>query len=293
MKFYKIDQYFEMTFQTQRFDTGAATDADSTPTYRTYEENNDTVLQTGNTSKRDDANTTGYYYARDQMTTAAGYEVGKTYEVRVAATVNSVAGAAVVGRFTILPALVWDSMYGGTDNLQVDSIQVSGTSQTARDLGNALPAAVPGANGGLPTTDGTKLNQTADLTAGQTIAATVAGSVGSVAGDVGGKVLGGGGGTITGVGARAIGDTGAALATQASVNALPTAAAIVAAIDAAVVEGTITHLQAWRIMLSALAGKSSGHSTNAPVYRDTTDSKDRITATTTADGRTAVTLDGT
>jgi len=34
---------------------------------------------------------------------------------------------------------------------------------------NALPDAVPGANGGVPTTNGTKVNQTVDLTAGQTI----------------------------------------------------------------------------------------------------------------------------
>lgn len=110
MKFYKIDQYFEFTFNTQRFDTGAATDADSLPTYRVYEENNDTVLSTGDAAKRDDANTTGYYYVRAQCTAAAGYEVGKTYEVRVAATVNSVAGAGVVGRFSIMPVNVWDAL---------------------------------------------------------------------------------------------------------------------------------------------------------------------------------------
>ncbi len=34
---------------------------------------------------------------------------------------------------------------------------------------NSLPDAVPGANGGLPTTNGTKVNQTVDLTAGQTV----------------------------------------------------------------------------------------------------------------------------
>lgn len=38
----------------------------------------------------------------------------------------------------------------------------------------SLPNAIPGASGGLPTTNGTKVNQTVDLTAGQTIAATIA-----------------------------------------------------------------------------------------------------------------------
>jgi hypothetical protein len=38
--------------------------------------------------------------------------------------------------------------------------------------GGAIPAAVAGANGGLPTQNGTKLNQTVDLTGGQSIAAS-------------------------------------------------------------------------------------------------------------------------
>jgi len=38
---------------------------------------------------------------------------------------------------------------------------------------NSIPDAVPGANGGLPTTNGTKVNQTVDLTAGQEIAANL------------------------------------------------------------------------------------------------------------------------
>ena len=134
MKSYKIDQYFEFTFNTQRFDTGAATDADATPTWRVYEENNDTVIANDDCAKRDDANTTGYYYARGQCTAAAGYEAGKTYEVRVAATVNSVAGSAVVGRFTILPNTVWDSLHGGTDTLPADVTQIGGDAQSATDI---------------------------------------------------------------------------------------------------------------------------------------------------------------
>ena len=49
-----------------------------------------------------------------------------------------------------------------------------------------------------------------------------------------------------------------------------------------------------RIIAAALGGKVSGAAANAPVFRSITDAKDRITATTDADGnRTAVTLDGT
>lgn len=57
------------------------------------------------------------------------------------------------------------------------------------------------------------------------------------------------------------------------------------------VEGSYTMRQYLRLFASALLGKSSGHDTDSPVYRDTADSKNRITATTTSDGRSSVTLD--
>lgn len=58
------------------------------------------------------------------------------------------------------------------------------------------------------------------------------------------------------------------------------------------VETSMTLRQALRIVLAATAGKASGLATTTAVYRDTTDSKDRITATVDADGnRSAVTLD--
>lgn len=44
----------------------------------------------------------------------------------------------VFHEFMILPALVYDSLVGGTDNLQVDTIQVGGTTQTARDIGASV-----------------------------------------------------------------------------------------------------------------------------------------------------------
>ena len=61
-----------------------------------------------------------------------------------------------------------------------------------------------------------------------------------------------------------------------------------------VVEGTLTMRQMLRIMLSALAGKSSGGGTATLTFRDAGDTKARITATVDANGnRTAITTDGT
>lgn len=42
--------------------------------------------------------------------------------------------------FTILPANVYDSIIGGSDNLQVDTVQVTGTAQTAGDLAALITA---------------------------------------------------------------------------------------------------------------------------------------------------------
>lgn len=62
-----------------------------------------------------------------------------------------------------------------------------------------------------------------------------------------------------------------------------------------VVEGVLTARQLVRGFFAALLGKSSGHVTggpSTPKYRDSADSKNRIDATTDADGnRTGVTLD--
>jgi hypothetical protein len=58
-------------------------------------------------------------------------------------------------------------------------------------------------------------------------------------------------------------------------------------------EGSLTVAEALRIMLSALAEKSSGGGTSTIKFRDHADGKDRITATVDASGnRTEVALDG-
>ncbi len=57
-------------------------------------------------------------------------------------------------------------------------------------------------------------------------------------------------------------------------------------------EGSIDELEAWKLALAALAGKTSGGGTSTLVFRDTGDSTDRISATVDANkNRTAITLD--
>jgi len=104
----------------------------------------------------------------------------------------------------------------------------------------------------------------------------VTGSVGSVAS---------GGITATSIAADAIGAS--ELATDAAEEIAD------ALLDrSAGVETGVTFRQAMRLILAALAGKASGLATTTAVYRDTNDTKDRITATVDTNGnRSAVTLD--
>ena len=75
---------------------------------------------------------------------------------------------------------------------------------------------------------------------------------------------------------------------------VPLSAAAVDAVHDDVVEGTLTHRQILRILLAALAGKSSGGGSSTITYRDLADTKNRISATVDANrNRTAVTRDGT
>ena len=93
-------------------------------------------------------------------------------------------------------------------------------------------------------------------------------------------------------------DSGAILADTGTdgvvVNAAGLAADAVDEILDEVVEGTITVRQAIRILLSGMAGKSTGGGTATLTFRDVADLKARITATVDANGnRTAITRDGT
>jgi hypothetical protein len=83
--------------------SGAAVDADSTPTFSVFEEANDTpILSAQNFTKRTALD--GNYRGTATLSAANGFEVGKWYSVVASATVDSVAGKAVVKSFRVVPA---------------------------------------------------------------------------------------------------------------------------------------------------------------------------------------------
>ena len=89
---WKIDDYLTFYCNTHDPDTGVVTDADSVPSYRVYEDETGTAILTGSMAKLDDANTTGFYSERIQLTAANGFEKGRQYVVYISATVGGDTG---------------------------------------------------------------------------------------------------------------------------------------------------------------------------------------------------------
>jgi hypothetical protein len=89
---WKIDDYLTFPCNTHRPDSGAAADATGSVTYRVYEDETASPIVNGNMAVLDDANTTGFYTERIQLTAANGFEKGKSYTIYIEATVNAVVG---------------------------------------------------------------------------------------------------------------------------------------------------------------------------------------------------------
>ena len=89
---WSIDDYVTFPCNTHTASTGAATDADSAPTYRVYEDETATPILTGSMALLDSSNTAGFYSERIQLTAGNGFEAGKSYTIYISATVDSVVG---------------------------------------------------------------------------------------------------------------------------------------------------------------------------------------------------------
>ena len=94
-----LEETITVDFVTSNASTGAAADADSTPTVEVFEDATDTAILTPTAVKRTDK--TGNYRVPVACTAANGFEAGKSYNVVASATVNSVDGKGVVERFVM------------------------------------------------------------------------------------------------------------------------------------------------------------------------------------------------
>jgi hypothetical protein len=129
--------------------TGAASDADSTPTWALYEEDTDTPILTGNMTKR--TGKTGEYRATVTASSANGVEVGKWYTLTGYATVGGVVGKTIVFGFravlteAVAGAPVTDIGYvngtaasGVSGTVDANVVQISGDATAADNLETML-----------------------------------------------------------------------------------------------------------------------------------------------------------
>lgn len=129
-----LDEVVYFDFITSNPATGAAADADSTPTFEVFEEGTDTDIGVGgNATKR--TSKTGNYRVSFTVSAVNGFEVGKFYSVVASATVGGVAGKGAIAGFRICAA----ETTVGVPNVNVVSI-VDGVITAAKFAANALDA---------------------------------------------------------------------------------------------------------------------------------------------------------
>jgi hypothetical protein len=174
-----VEDYADLNF---KFSTQKA---DGTPialvdgVVSVYKSNSATQSTEGVTLSADFDSVTGLNNVKIDLSSNAFYEVAKDYSVII--TAGTVDGVSVVG--AVLASFSIENR-----NTKANLVSILGTAltetsgylaaafkkffniETPTGTINSLPDAVPGANGGLPTTNGTKVSQTVDLTAGQSIA---------------------------------------------------------------------------------------------------------------------------
>lgn len=85
------------TITTHDPDTGVLTDADAAPAYRVYEDETAGAILNGTMATLDAGNTTGFYSEQIACTTGNGFEVGKSYNVYIEATVDTDTGGISYG----------------------------------------------------------------------------------------------------------------------------------------------------------------------------------------------------
>jgi len=93
----KLEETIYVDFVTASPSTGAATDADSTPSCEVFEDTTDTAIITPTPVKR--TGKTGNYRVGIDCTAVNGFEAARSYSVVISATVGGVAAKAIVATF--------------------------------------------------------------------------------------------------------------------------------------------------------------------------------------------------
>jgi hypothetical protein len=122
----ELEETIYCDFITSSPTTGAATDADSTPTCEVFEDATDTAILSPTVVKR--TGKTGNYRVPVVCSAANGFEAAKSYNVVVAATVGAVAAKAVVQTFQMRT--------NGADDLAASILTRATPANVATELAN-------------------------------------------------------------------------------------------------------------------------------------------------------------
>lgn len=259
---WQIDDVLTFPANTHTAATGAATDADSVPSYRVYEDETGTAILNGSMAKLDDANTTGFYSEQITLSAANGFEVGKCYTVYISATVATVVGTmAHTFQVELAPATATAlaTVDGIVDDILIDTAEIgaAGAGLTAVPWNAAWDAEVQSeVADGLTAYGASTYAGGAVASVTGNVGGNVAGSVASVTGNVGGNVTGSVGSVAAGgitaasiatgavdadaIAADAVAEIQSGLATAAGVSAVETDTQdIQARLPAALVSGRI------------------------------------------------------
>lgn len=207
-----IDEVFYFDAITSNPSTGAASDADSTPTFEVFEEATDTDIGVGgNLTKR--TSKTGNYRGSFTASAANGFEAGKWYSVIASATVNSVAGKARVAHFQCVPAessagvpkvdvshISGSAVSTSSAQIGVNIVNAGGTAWASGSLTSGVFASGAITASAIASDAITDAKVASDVTIASVTGAvgSVTGAVGSVTGNVGGNVTGSVGSVATG-----------------------------------------------------------------------------------------------
>jgi hypothetical protein len=118
-----LDDVLTFTAQTHTPATGADVDDDDFPTYDVYEDETGTAILSGTMAKLDDAGTLGFYSEQITLSPGNDFELGKSYHIRVTATVGGVDGSEV-HNFQMEAA--------------VDAASISAPASSAADIADAV-----------------------------------------------------------------------------------------------------------------------------------------------------------
>lgn len=136
---WKLNDYLTFTCNTHSPTTGSASAASGSVTYSIYEDENGTAIVNGSMASL--GSSTGFYSERIQLTSASGFENGKTYTIRIQATVGGVTAALI---HTFQTDLVIEGTLSETQALKVLLAALVGrssgggtTSVTFRDTANS------------------------------------------------------------------------------------------------------------------------------------------------------------